>query len=225
MRKNVLALGFAVMVTSIGGAAFAQQPGSGRGAIEFGARLGFGVPLGNRGRTPADATDAKLSDTATAIFPIWFDAGYRITPNIYLGASFQYAWGFVNNDMNPGCDQSGNSCSVSVKRLGANLLYHFSPAERFDPWLGFGIGYEWADASFSTGALTISGSTQGYEFANLQAGGDFMASSSFRCGPFVSFSLDQYQSVSAGGTTTDITNKSLHEWLLFGFKGAFSIGI
>jgi hypothetical protein len=212
-------------VTSLGGAALAQQPASGRGAIELGARVGFGVPFGNRGRIPTDTTDPKLSDYASAVFPIWFDAGYRINPNIYVGLYFQYGFGFVNTDTYPGCDQSGVSCSVSDKRLGANVLYHFSPGQRFDPWIGFGAGYEWSDFSATGGGLTISASASGYEFANLQLGGDFVASRIFNCGPFMSFSLGQFQEVSSGGTSVDITNKSLHQWLLFGFKGAFSIGI
>jgi opacity protein-like surface antigen len=233
MGKNLLAIAFAAMVTSIGGAAVAQQPApapapSGR-AIEFGARFAFGVGLGNVGRTATETADRKLADATSAILPLWLDLGFRINPHLYVGAFFQYAIGFINNDRNPQCSATGVSCSINDKRLGANVHYHFAPGEPFDPWLGLGVGYEWFGASMGQAGMSLDTTVTGFEFANFQLGGDFIASPSFHCGPFTSFSLGQFNSVSLSGAgqsgSTDITSKALHEWLLFGFKGAFSIGI
>jgi opacity protein-like surface antigen len=237
MGRNLLALGLAVTVLSVGSVAFAQQsppspqqpPSSGGGAIEFGARVGFGVPLGSEGRTAGDTASNNLSDDLSAVLPLWLDVGYRINPNVYVGAFFQYAFGFINNDQNPMCSQSGVSCSASDIRLGANVHYHFSPGQPFDPWFGLGVGYEWLKLGVSATGNSADVTAGAIEFANLQLGGDFMVSPTFSCGPFVSFSLGQYQSikVSGGGMSInmDITDKAMHEWLLFGFKGAFDIGI
>jgi outer membrane protein W len=229
MANKLLGLGLAVTLTSVGGAALAQEPTSG-GAIELGARLGFGLPFGSEGRTATDTTNDKLSDSVSGIIPLWIDAGYRFNPNLYVGLFFQYAFALVNTDTNPECDQSGVSCSISDIRLGANLHYHFAPGQSFDPWLGLGAGYEWLMVSVSAGANSASGSAGGFEFANFQLGGDFSASPSFKVGPFLSFSLGQYRSLSAslnGGPSMDMdyTNKSLHEWLIIGARGAFDIGI
>jgi hypothetical protein len=234
MVKHVLVFGFAVTVLSTGSAAFAQQAAPSGGAIELGARFGFGIPFGNEGQAAGDTADNKLSDDLSAALPLWLDAGYRINPNLYVGLFFQYAFGFINNDRQPACSQAGVSCSASDMRLGANVHYHFSPGQPFDPWFGLGVGYEWLNLGVNTSAplATASGTaTAGaFEFANFQLGGDFMASPTFKCGPFASFSLGQYQSISVSGSNVmsmnmPIETKALHEWLLFGFKGAFDIGI
>jgi len=176
-----------------------------------------------------DTTSDNLGDDLSAVLPLWLDLGYRINPNIYVGAFFQYAFGFINSDQNPQCSQMGTSCSASNIRLGVNVHYHISPGQPFDPWFGLGVGYDWLLVGVSMPGLNADVTDRGFEFANLQLGGDFMVSPTFRCGPFVSFSLGEYRSikVSAGGTSTSmgLSDKGLHEWLLFGFKGAFDIGI
>jgi hypothetical protein len=72
--------------------------------------------------------------------------------------------------------------------------------------------------------------TKGFEFANLQAGIDYKVMHNLGIGPFVSFSLGEFNASSAnsGGTlgvpgANDITDKTLHEWLVIGVKGAFAI--
>ena len=43
--------------------------------------------------------------------------------------------------------------------------------------------------------------------------------------PFVAFSLGQYSSVSVNGTSSDITDKALHEWLFLGVRGQFDLSL
>jgi opacity protein-like surface antigen len=200
-----------------------------RGAIEIGLRVGYALPFGHEGRTASDTSDSKLSDDLKGMIPIQIDAGYRFNPDVYVGVFFQYGFGFVNTDATPDCGQSGISCSVSDMRLGVNVQLHLAPGQSFDPWLGLGVGYEWLflDVSAAGNDAGVTGS--GFEFANLQLGGDIVAAHNLAVGPFIGLSLGQYRSVSMSGAlgsgSEDITSKSLHEWLQFGIRGAFDIDL
>ncbi|HSP19177.1 MAG TPA: hypothetical protein VLQ79_06675, partial [Myxococcaceae bacterium] len=65
----------------------------------------------------------------------------------------------------------------------------------------------------------------GWEYGNLQVGVDFAVGSLVKLGPWVSFSVTQYSKISASDTTgsisTDIPNKTLHEWLMVGVRLVF----
>jgi len=200
------------------------EPGRGEGgAFEFGLRTGYGIPFGHTGRTATDTSDDKLSSSIEGEVPLWLDLGYRLNPAMYVGLSFQYAFGFVPSDQ---C-RAPASCSVSDLRLDANFIYHLTPDQAADVWLGFGAGYEWLRLSASALGISVDGTAGGFEFANFQAGVDIAATPIFAVGPFVSFSLGQYRSVSFTGPgqamNGDLTDKSLHEWLVFGVKGTFDI--
>jgi len=72
----------------------------------------------------------------------------------------------------------------------------------------------------------VTQTVKGFEFANLQAGGDFKVADHVGVGPFVSFSLGEYSSVSMdpeiAGMVDEIPNKAIHEWLVIGVKGSFN---
>jgi outer membrane protein W len=213
----------------IGTTALAQEtaPAPGRGAIEIGLRLGVGFPLGHEGETATDTTNDKLSSDLKAIIPIAIDAGYRINPNVYVGLLFQYGFGIANTDSAP-CN-AGVSCSGSDLRLGIDLHFHFAPGQSFDPWLGVGAGYEWLFLDESEGGVDASGTATGFEFGNVQLGGDIPVAPNFAIGPFVGLSFGQYGnlSVSQGGNSMDmpVTSKSFHEWLDLGVRGVYDIGL
>jgi outer membrane protein W len=214
----------------IGTTALAQEaaPVSNRGALEVGLRLGVGFPLGHEGTTASDTSNDKLSDDLKAIIPIAVDAGYRINPNVYLGLLLQYGFGIVDTNSSNGCGDSGVSCSGSDLRLGVDLHFHFAPGQSFDPWLGVGAGYEWLFLDVTAGGEASLTAT-GFEFGNVQLGGDIPIAPNFAIGPFVSLSFGQYGnvSVSSGGTSMDmsITSKSFHEWLDIGVRGVYDIGL
>jgi outer membrane protein W len=228
MKRQTLALGLAMGALLYANVALAQRPpgAANRGAIQVGLRLGYGLPLGNEGSAQG-AMDSKLSDDIKGQIPLWIDAGYLFNPNFYLGLSFHYGFGLVNTDANPNCDAPGVSCSTNDVGFGLNLHYHASPAASFDPWVGLGIGYEWLGFDTSGGALSASGGVSGFEFVNLQVGGDFRVAPAFSVGPFLSFSAGRYDSASLtlGSSTVsqDIANKSFHEWLLFGVRAVYDI--
>ena len=161
--------------------------------------------------------------------PIWLDAGYRIIPNFYVGAFFQYGFGFIGNNFKMVCDQSGVSCSTHVIMFGVNAHYHFLPSEELDPWAGIGFGYEILDFSVSQGSMSVDVQAQGWQFVNVQVGADYHAAPGLGVGPFIALSLGQYQSASLSigsmSQSQDIQHQALHEWLTLGVRGAYDISI
>jgi hypothetical protein len=87
--------------------------------------------------------------------------------------------------------------------------------------VGLGSGYTKVSVGVS-GDTTGSFDVSGWEFGNLQVGLDFALGSAVKIGPWISFSIGQYNSVgiSGGGNFggSDITNKTVHEWLMGGIR-------
>jgi outer membrane protein W len=175
------------------------------GRFVIGLRLGYALPMGSA------AKNDKMSDNASGMIPIWLDLGYMISPNIMFGAYGQYGLVSLKN-----CN---GDCSARDLRLGLQGQYHFSPTEKFDPWFGLGIGYEKLSSTRSGRDESLGG----FEFVNLHAGMDYKVSPALGVGPFISFSLGQYSSASAGDISVDIPEKALHQWLTLGIRGAFTL--
>jgi hypothetical protein len=230
MKRHLLctgALAAAVVVTT-GSAARADATPTG---IELGLRTGYAIPLGSSVGGPGDNS---LSNTFNGVLPIWVDAGYRLNPNLFLGAYFQYGIAFLNTSKagssGVNCNASGVSCSGSDLMFGVQAHYHFMPDGTIDPWAGLGIGYEIANVSVSQGGQSASVSQSGFQFVNFQAGGDYKATPNLGIGPFVMFSLGQYGSCSFGGAASSLGNCSIqqtamHEWLTFGVRGVYDINL
>jgi hypothetical protein len=200
--------------------------------IELGLRTGYAIPLGNY----AGGGAGNVSDIVSGAIPIWIDAGYRIaSPNLFIGAYFQYAIGLVANNAaqtvagGGQCGQGGLSCSANVLKYGIQAHYHIAPAANFDPWVGLGIGMESLNASASLNGTSGNGTLSGWDYLIFQAGGDFHVASSFGIGPMLMFSLGQYNNLSTGGaagnTSASIQNTAMHEWLTFGVRGVFDIPV
>lgn len=192
------------------------------GKFVLGARLGYGIAMGDA------IEDDKLSDAVSGHIPIWLDLGYMVTPNIMVGLYGAYGFGILGSDLSDACDLTNVDCSVSMFRFGLQGQYHFSPAEKLDPWVGLGIGYEWLMATAPAGLeATQDVTVRGFEFVNLQGGADFKLAPNFGLGPFLSFSLGQYSNrkSEANGVSqsSDIEETAMHEWLTIGVRGAFTL--
>lgn len=201
--------------------------------FEIGVRTGYAFAAGNRGATP-NQTDQAVGDYVAGQVPLWLDVGYRLNGAVYLGGFAQYGFGIVNDDRQDGCRNDNVNCSASDVRLGVMGRYHLPAISQLSPWLGFGVGYEWATFSVSLQqpVLGINGGDatwSGFEFANLQLGADYYVAPKVALAPFVSVSFGQYRHVSGkttiGMTTTttdeDVTQTSVHEWILIGVRAAF----
>jgi hypothetical protein len=200
----------------------------GPSGFELGFRTGYAVPFGQSTGVAGD----DLDKVASGAVPIWFDLGYRLPAQIYIGAFFQYGIGFLADKVSSaaGCGQNGLTCSLNDVQAGADLHYHIQPDGPFDPWVGVGIGYEWLNFSASAGGRSAGGQAKGLQFVNFQVGGDYKVTPEFGVGPFVMIGLGEYDSTSAtlaNGTTTsnDITNQALHEWLTFGLRGVYDANV
>ncbi len=189
--------------------------------FEASLRVGFGIPLGSvldaSGSTFAGST--SMSDYASFTIPVIVDVGVRLSGTVFLGAYFSYGFGGSTDAATCG---SGFNCSPSTLRFGGEVHWHPLGSAGTDPWIGLGSGYEKLSIGVSgdaTGTLAFSG----WEFANLQLGIDFPLGGAFRVGPWVSFSIGQYGSLTATGgnggfTGGDINQKAIHEWLMGGIR-------
>ncbi len=221
MRKM---LGFAVVAAFLAaGTARAQGPTG----FSLGLRLGYGIPMGDvhAGNASLGIASYKLSDLVDGQVPLQVEAMYRFDPSWSLGLYFQYGFAFVSDVYCPA--GTGVSCSARDVRFGAQVHYRF-PSQGFVPWVGLGFGGEWGTVTaefmgFSGDVAEVSG----FEFVNLQIGGDWLLSPAFRLGPYIQFSLAQYSTVKELGVSGTLeslpVDKSTHEWLQFGLKGTFDL--
>jgi hypothetical protein len=193
--------------------------------FEVGLRAGYGIPMGKTSGT------TRLSDTMSGKVPFLIDIGYRITPSFYAGAFGQYAVGMVKNESTssaPG--QETGDGSGSVLRVGLNVHYHLLTEGTVLPWVGIGMGYErvsyhFPDALSMDGKKGLETSIRGLEFANLQGGADVRLLPGLRAGPFASLSVGRYDTGTSsftGTTSFELGDKTVHQWLTLGLRGAFT---
>lgn len=194
--------------------------------LELGGRLAYGIPMGRL----EDDDDADLADAISGQVPLGLDLGYRVTPQLSVGAFFTYGFGFVGDDLEDLCEFADADCSARDIRVGAQVAYHLQPGQSVDPWLGAGFGYEWLTFNLSANDTDTSVTGHGFEFVNLQAGLDFPAGTGAGIGPYLGFALGQYGRTSSScdgdcGMTTDesdeIEDKAMHQWLFLGVRGTF----
>ncbi|RYE92148.1 MAG: hypothetical protein EOO75_07325 [Myxococcales bacterium] len=184
--------------------------------LEVGLRAGYSVPLGDASK------GNKLSDGYSGLVPIRLDVGYRITPQVYLGAFGQYGIGLLDSKVKDGCKALDVDCSASNLRFGLGATYHFLTRGTFLPWAGVGFGYELAYLTLPTGmGQKNTVKDRGFEIINVQVGGDFVAVDNFRAGPFIDLAVGRYDNIKNGdGTDAD---KGTHQWLTFGLRGVYNL--
>jgi hypothetical protein len=80
---------------------------------------------------------------------------------------------------------------------------------------------------FGSERQTLGITGHGFEFLNVQIGGDFPVAKGFAVGPFFAFTLAQFGTASASCSgdgcpddpdSEEIDDKALHEWLFFGIR-------
>jgi hypothetical protein len=181
--------------------------------VSLGVRFGYGFAMGEF------EPDVDLADGIKAQVPIQLDLGFHVSPSLTLGGYFSYGFGRLGDELED-CDD----CSARVYRVGAQLEYTFkSPSTT--PWIGAGIGYEWA--SLNDDAADQKLTYKGWEFLNLQGGVDWKAGEKFWLGPFAMVSVGQFSKGSFespdGNIEVDISDKSTHEWIQIGVRGKFDL--
>ena len=208
-------------------------PATAKANFEFGARTGFGVPLGSL------SEDADMSEAFVGQIPLWVDLGARITPRISLAGFFSLGIGIPGDAFDDICnaaEEMGSDCAQTTLdlRFGLQAQYHFAPElVGPDPWIGAGLGYEVAGWGYQIERdgeeREVTFGTGGFEFLNLQGGVDFRLSNTVALGPFGAFTLAQYGdfSIDCSGDCAlidtieggdDIEDKAPHFWVFVGAR-------
>jgi hypothetical protein len=213
----------AAAIVMTAGSAPADEGSPAPAGVEVGLRTGYALPFGGISGASSGVNAISLSNSVSGVLPLWLDAGYRFSPNVYIGAFFQYGIGFVNSG-NSVCGQAGASCSANDIQFGANFHYHLSPTKKVDPWGGIGVGYEILNLGTTVQGMSASGNYQGFQFFNLQVGGNYNVLPNLGVGPFLMFSLGEYFQCSVQNPCS-VHNAVLHEWLTIGIRGAFDIDL
>ena len=204
-------------------AALLLVPAASHAQVILGARLGYAFGAGDVGGF-SGATE-HMSDWTKSHVPLQLEALFKVAPQWAIGPYFSYGWAQPGGDLKDGCDSPGFDCSARVMRLGVEAIYTFQQPGGFVPWLGAGLGYEWSKVHAEGNGISFDINASGFEFLNLQGGGDWKLSSKFKMGPFVQLSLGQYSNVDGSGdvVVNDLTSKKVHEWFQIGVRGAFDL--
>lgn len=202
----------------VAGGAIAATPKSGpdelgavRSAFEIAVVVAYNQGVGSVG----EGDIPTLSGTAGAGELLELDLGWRVSPNLLLGAYSGAA------KYNPHEAFSGADIWSVTAGLQAN--WHFSPGARLDPWLGIGAGYRvyWVAQSQGTEIR------QGLDLARLQFGLDLPLARWIAVSPFIGASLtlflvrqgpleDSYSSIPGPRLTAFFTAGLLARFDLFG---------
>jgi hypothetical protein len=213
--------------------------------LDVGLRLGYAVPMGDAAYPQTSLGGiitlsqlVTMGEVVTGMVPIQLDVGYWVHRNILVGGYFQAAPALLSANQQNTCSNlrqqdASVACSLADYRLGIQGQYHFLPAERFDPWVGLGLGFEWLTGTFSDSDGYQTTAYNGFEFIHLQGGLDLLAVPGLRLGPFLGLSIAQYGSISSVTKTQNQLTTSeralssaevrLHEWFMFGIKGAYTL--
>jgi hypothetical protein len=194
-------------------AAVAVLPFAARAQLQLGARLGYGLALGDVGGSIA------MSDFQSSHVPLQLDVAYRVTNHVAVGGYFSYGFGFVGDGMNQDCTSFGVDCKASSTRVGAQASYAFSPGKQWNPWAGAGIGYEWNKIDAGTEDFTF----KGWEYLNLQGGFDYRVNEQLSAGPWIMLAIGQYDTAENGGRSVTVPDKAMHQWLSFGVRGKYDL--
>jgi hypothetical protein len=184
------------------------------GGFTLGLRLGYGAPGGDVGQS------YKMSEVTGGQIPFQVDAMWRLNPEFAVGGYFSYAFGSTSGSFKDTCDAFGTDCSTGQLRLGLQGTYTFTMVQKFVPWVGVGTGYESLVLTASGGGTTDSTDYSGWEYLNIQVGGDYKVSPLFALGPYLQYSIGQYSSQEGNS----ITNTSGHQWFNIGIRGKFDFG-
>ena len=214
--------------TSPEGSTEAPPPRTG---FQLALRTGVALSMGTAFGPTAGAPSTGMHEFVPVQVPLVADVGYKLTPNLFVGAYGGIAVGGGGDVF--GCGQGDVSCTSLSLRGGLLAQYHFLPDRKVDPWIGYGIGYEHTGVTPSNPPSYSVGGTfslAGWDYAHLMAGADFRLGTLLGVGPFADFSLGRYTVSSTSGdavnmpigwteTSADLPSTALHEWLMLGVRG------
>ncbi|MDB4956983.1 MAG: hypothetical protein JWO36_4552 [Myxococcales bacterium] len=158
----------------------------------------------------------NLEDLSGPGGAIELDLGYRVIPNLTLGA-----YGTFSKYQNG--DSVDSSTDVLGATAGVQAAWHFRPEMSLDPWVSLGGGWKGVWLNPSQGKVT---SLQGLELARLQVGLDYRVSPDVSISPVIGGSLGMFLQEDSPMTNgyTDIGSKKANFTGFAGLAGRFDVG-
>jgi hypothetical protein len=194
-----------------------------REGFQMAVRTGYSLSSGQISQDDS-YLGASLHGVLPWQVPLLVDAGAKVSKHFFLGAYLGFGFGAAGEVLGPfDCNASNASCSSFTYRLGVEVQYQFLPANRVNPWVGYGFGFESSSATNSvSGQPDITLTAKGLEFGHFMAGMDFRLNRWFGVGPFIDLSAGEFASVEArrpDGYVDTARQSGLHSWLTFGVRG------
>lgn len=164
MKKFIFGVALSAMIGAIApSTSHAQAFPEGSNSISVG--YGFVTILGALNSTFDTYTDINYS----SLGPLYFKYERAMSDNIGLGLSVAYAtneWSYRFSSFN---DTTEVFHTETTKRSTYSILarfnYHFGSSEKFDPYIGLGLGYR--DANWSTTTTDAAGVGSAVDLPNL----------------------------------------------------------
>jgi len=182
-----------------------------RNAFEIAVGTGYTQGAGKLG-----GNMGNLEDVSGPGGVVELDLGYRIFPNLSIGAYGTFSKFQKGDDLASDTDVLGATAGIQA-------AWHFRPDRSVDPWVSLGGGWKglWLDPG--TGKTT---SLQGLELARLQVGADYRVSPDVAIAPVVGGSLSMFVSQDSEMTAdlTEINDKKVAFTGFAGLSGRFDLG-
>jgi hypothetical protein len=150
---------------------------------------------------PSGHYSSSVDEEASWGWLVGGDVGFGVSRSVVVGG-----WGHYQ-DL-PGPD-SCEECTATTWAVGPFVRFHLVQGLRFDPWMGFSLGYRKSTLASPDGDLSFSG----FDWARIQVGGDWYAFKSVGLGPFLE--------VGSGGFFSrpeDTGNLRTHWYFAAGFR-------
>lgn len=221
MRRAAVATLWALAGLSAGPLAHAVEqeqdspPGAGTG-LQAAVRVGYSRPMGQfQGLAVLEL--ANLFDWQ---LPILADVGVKLGEYVFLGGFLGYAAGGAGATFDGICEVS--DCSVSSFRFGLQIHVALRPSARLNPWIGYGIGYDFSALHVDDPRGAVSLGVRGIEFAHLMLGADYRLAKSFGFGPYLDYAFGVYtdRTVETPAYSRDDTlhDADVHSWFTAGVR-------
>lgn len=164
------------------------------------------------------AADLPMGDVLQLQVPLQLDALWR---DGALAVGAYGSWGIARSSQ-AACGD-GADCSGQGLRAGVQGTWTLPPPRGWPlPWIGAGLGWEWA--SFRRARLG-SASTWRYggPEASLQGGVEWVLGGRFALGPYALVALGRYGSATletpVASASADLVDRAFHAWFHLGLRG------
>jgi hypothetical protein len=208
------------MLAGLASPAKAAEPPPAQRGFQLAIRTGVALPFGSV------SPEVPMSDALSPQLPFLLDIGAKPFRYVFVGAYLGVAVGAAAGSIAERCSALAVSCVGVGYRGGLQVQIHILPDKRFDPWFGYGFGYEIGGSRGENETTTVKNNVRGFELGHFLAGLDVRVDDYFAAGPFVDVALGKYDLaeslVNAGGLVNTrggmLEEKANHIWLILGAR-------